>query len=74
LEDERRFRNGGERVIARLRDPGPLPNSEIALGALAQEVARLDSVNGWVVQPAADPSLTGTRGLEDDSYRPAPGF
>lgn len=74
LEDERRFRNGGERVIARLRDPGPLPNSEIALGALAQEVARLDSVNGWVVSPAADPSLTGTRGLEDDSFRPTPGF
>jgi hypothetical protein len=37
-------------------------------------VARLDSVNGWVVQPAADPSLTGTRGLEDDSFRSSPGF
>ncbi|MFT8245316.1 hypothetical protein [Roseomonas sp. BN140053] len=60
----RRFRDGGERTLQRLAEPGPLPVCEIALGALAQEVRRLDGIEGWTVQPAADPGVTGTRVLE----------
>ena len=58
-----RFRHGGERTLERLGNPGPLPVGEIAMGLLAQEVARLDRTNGWVVQPAIDPSYEGTRVL-----------
>ncbi len=61
------FRYGGERTLERLGDPGPTPNGEIALGDLWQEVQRLDATEGWIVQPAADPGITGTRVL-------SPGF
>ena len=57
------FRHGGERTLERLADPGPLPNGELALGDLSQEVRRLDGTGGWIVQPAADPGITGTRAL-----------
>jgi len=62
-----RFRHGGERALERLADPGPLPNSEIAFGLLAQEVARLDNDREWVVQPVPDPAYVGTRMLQMNS-------
>ncbi|MFC0409373.1 hypothetical protein [Roseomonas elaeocarpi] len=60
----RHFRDGGDRTLERLKDAGPLPNCEIALGALAREVTRLDETSGWIVQPATDPGVTGTRALQ----------
>ncbi|MBB5695531.1 hypothetical protein [Muricoccus pecuniae] len=41
------FPRGGEAVLARLADPGPLPQGEIASGALADRVRALDETNGW---------------------------
>ena len=41
------FPRGGAAALARLSDPGPLPQGEIATGALAAQVRRLDEANGW---------------------------
>jgi len=44
------FPRGGEAVLGRLADPGPLPQGEIAVGALAQAVRRLDESSGWTAE------------------------
>ena len=41
------FPRGGAAALGRLSDPGPLPQGEIATGALAAQVRRLDESNGW---------------------------
>ncbi|MFH5926354.1 hypothetical protein [Roseomonas xinghualingensis] len=41
------FPRGGEAALARLSDPGPLPQGEIASAALAERVRILDETNGW---------------------------
>jgi hypothetical protein len=41
------FPRGGEAALARLSDPGPLPQGEIAASALAGQVRSLDETNGW---------------------------
>ncbi|WP_338663176.1 hypothetical protein VQH23_23945 [Pararoseomonas sp. SCSIO 73927] len=41
------FPRGGEAALARLLDPGPLPQGEIAAGALAEAVRSLDERSGW---------------------------
>lgn len=43
------FPRGGEAVLARLSEPGPLPQGEISTAALAQRVQQLDETNGWAV-------------------------
>jgi len=41
------FPRGGEAVLGRLADPGPLPQGEIATGGLAGAVRALDETSGW---------------------------
>jgi len=41
------FPRGSEAALARLSDPGPLPQAEIASAALAERVRILDETNGW---------------------------
>ncbi|WP_458097240.1 hypothetical protein [Roseomonas sp. WA12] len=41
------FPRGGAAALARLSDSGPLPQGEIASGALAAAVRLLDETNGW---------------------------
>ena len=41
------FPRGGEAALARLSDPGPLPQGEISTAFLAERVRALDEVNGW---------------------------
>ncbi|MCR0980645.1 hypothetical protein [Roseomonas populi] len=41
------FPRGGEAALARLSDPGPLPQGEIAAAALAEAVRSLDETSGW---------------------------
>ncbi|MBP0492461.1 hypothetical protein [Roseomonas indoligenes] len=41
------FPRGGEAVLGRLADPGPLPQGEIAATALAEAVRSLDERSGW---------------------------
>ncbi|UFN47039.1 hypothetical protein LPC08_13485 [Roseomonas sp. OT10] len=62
--DERSFRFGGQRTLERLASPGPLPMGELALGALNQEVRRLDAGDGWVVPAAPNPITEGTRVIQ----------
>jgi len=41
------FPRGGAATVARLSDPGPLPQGEIAIAALAERVRALDDGGGW---------------------------
>ncbi|WP_426958079.1 hypothetical protein [Muricoccus radiodurans] len=41
------FPRGGEVALARLSNPGPLGEAEIATGLLAEEVRVLDATGGW---------------------------
>ena len=41
------FPRGGEAALARLSDPGPLPQGEISAAYLAERVRALDETSGW---------------------------
>ncbi|MCO6417709.1 hypothetical protein JYK14_16290 [Siccirubricoccus sp. KC 17139] len=47
------FRPGGARSVARLGELGPLPQTNLATGLLAQEVAQRDAAGGWMAPATA---------------------
>ncbi len=50
------FRPGGERSVARLGELGPLPQASNATALLAQQIAQLDAVSGWIGTRQAETS------------------
>jgi hypothetical protein len=62
------FRPGGARSVVRLGELGPLPQTALATGLAAQDVARLDIESGWLGRGSAE-AVTG--GI---TYGPAGGL
>jgi hypothetical protein len=63
------FPRGGEAALARLSDPGPLPQAEIATGTLAEQVRLLDDTGGWLTGGSTPvPADRGGRGGQSGPY------
>ncbi|WP_149535385.1 hypothetical protein [Siccirubricoccus phaeus] len=53
------FRPGGARSVARLAELGPLPQTNLATGLLAQEMAQRDAAGAWLPAAATEAPLGG---------------
>ena len=66
-------RGGGAAALGRLADPGPLAAVELGANALAEDVRRLDTTNGWTstldLPVPADRGGLGGTGFNVDALR-----